>query len=83
MGGTIESLRLNGCGIDDITALEHYPLPHLRDLDLDHNNIRSLPSLENYTNLEELHLSNNRIGREGCRSIAKLLQKEGIASESA
>ena len=34
-------------------------------------------SMENYTNLEVLYLSNNKIGREGCRSISKLLQKEG------
>jgi hypothetical protein len=33
--------------------------------------------LENYANLEELHLNNNKVGREGCQSIAKLLQKEG------
>ena len=77
-GGYIQELRLWDGKIEDITSLEHYPLPHLKVLYLSKNNIHSLPtSLENYTNLEELHLSNNQIGNEGCRSIAKLLQKEG------
>ena len=76
-GGTIEALRLWSDKIEDITALERYPLPHLRYLVLDNNNIRRFPtSLENYTNLEELHLRNNQIGREGFRSIANLLEKD-------
>jgi hypothetical protein len=33
--------------------------------------------LENYANLEQLNLNNNKLGREGCRSIAKLLEKGG------
>ena len=77
-GGSIETLNLGGCNIEDIMALEHLTLPRLRILDLDLNNIQSLPtSLENYTNLEELLLEDNKVGGEGCRSIAKLLEKEG------
>ena len=77
-GGSIEILQLCGCNVGDIAALEKCVLPHLKILLLSSNNIRSLPtSLENYTNLEDLYLRNNKIGKEGCRSIAKLLQKEG------
>ena len=74
-GGSIETLQLGGCKIDDIAALEQYPLPQLRYLQLYSNNIRSLP-LENYTNLEYLYLTKNKIGVEGCRLIAKLLQND-------
>ena len=73
-GGSIEQLDLNDCEIDDITALEHCTLPHLRVLDLDNNNIKNIPSLEKYTNLEQLWLGENNIGKEGCREIEKLLQ---------
>lgn len=58
--------------------MEQYPLPELRYLYLEDNNIQDIPSsLENYTNLERLWLSKNKIGSEGCRSIAKLLQEDG------
>ena len=78
VGGTIKDLLLVRCNIDDITALENYPLPHLKILTLGFNNIRSIPSsMENYTNLEQLNLNSNKLGREGCRSIAKLLEKGG------
>ena len=77
-GGTIEALRMWRCSIDDITELENYSLPRLKIFSLSHNTIHSIPpSLENWTNIETLYLSNNNIGREGCRSIANLLQKEG------
>ena len=76
-GGTIEELRMLNCSIDDITALEHYPLQHLRELTLNFNKITRIQSLENYTHLECLRLRENKIGREGCRSIAKLLDKVG------
>ena len=76
-GGSIEVLRLDRCNIDDMTALDYYLLPRLRHLDLEHNSIQNIPSsLENFTNLEKLYLRNNNIGNEGCRSIAKLLQKD-------
>ena len=78
VGGTIEKMLLNSCGVDDITALDQFLLPHIRILDLDYNNVCIPTSLENYTNLERLYLSSNKIGREGCISIAKLLQKEGL-----
>jgi len=75
-GGSIESLRIRGCaGIDSISALEHHTLPQLRVLNVDQNNIRSLPSLEGYSSLERLSLEGNWIGRRGYPSIAKLLQK--------
>ena len=75
---SIETLSLSYCSIGDITASEHFVLPHLRRLELNHSNIRSIPSsMENYTNLESLWLNNNEIGGEGCRSIAKLLQNRG------
>ena len=77
-GGTIKTLRLWGCRIDDITALDEYSLPHLQFLNFNINNIQSFPTtLDNYTNLERLYLSSNKIGRDGCRSLAKLLQKDG------
>ena len=77
IGGAIEELWLESCDIDDITALEHHPLPRLRILDLDRNNIQSFPSsMENYTNLEERYLRNNKIGVKGCQSIARLLEKD-------
>ena len=40
------------------------------------NNIHVIPSMDKYTNLERLLLGRNKIGREGCISIARLLQKE-------
>ena len=80
VSGTIQDLLLNSCNIDDITALEHYPLPHLKILTLASNNIQSLSSLENYTNLKYLDFEGNKIGKEGCRSLATLLQKDGLAS---
>ena len=77
-GGSIEELILNQCNIDDITALEHYLLPRLTSLDLDHNNVQSMPSsLENYLKLEQLWLEGSSIGREGFKMIAKLLQNDG------
>ena len=65
--------------VGDITALENYPLPHLQCLNLSSNNVQSFPtSLENYyTNLKYLYLCRNKIGRESCMSIARLLEKEG------
>ena len=79
IGGTIEILRLSGCGIDDITALEHHTLTCLRSLYLNsNNNIHGFPStMENYTNLESLWLKGSKLGIDGCRSIAKLLEKDG------
>ena len=81
IGGTIKILWLESCNIDDITALEQYFLPRLRELGLCSNNIQRFPSLENYTNLEELWLQESTVGIEGCRSIAKLLQKDGSNME--
>mmetsp|Transcript_3160 Transcript_3160/g.5764 ORF Transcript_3160/g.5764 Transcript_3160/m.5764 type:complete len:510 (+) Transcript_3160:97-1626(+) len=77
-GGSIEQVHFGDCNIDDIMALEYCTLPNLRFLDLDSNNIQSIPSLEKYTNLEQLWLMGNNIGKEGCRSIAKLLQNESL-----
>ena len=73
-GGSIKELILNNCNIDDITALDHCSLPSLKHLDLDFNNIQSIPSsLDNYINLDTLSLDGNKIGREGCRKLSKLL----------
>ena len=52
IGGSIDTLRLRDCNIKDITALENYFLPHLQLLNLISNNIRGIPSLESYANLE-------------------------------
>mmetsp|Transcript_17040 Transcript_17040/g.30583 ORF Transcript_17040/g.30583 Transcript_17040/m.30583 type:complete len:240 (+) Transcript_17040:16-735(+) len=75
-GGSIEELILRNCSIDDISALLNYMLPHLKSLDLENNNIRTIPSIEEYTTLEKLLLEGNNIGMQGCKSVAKLLQNQ-------
>ena len=72
-GGPIEELILNRCNIEDISALEHCTLPHLRELHLINNHIQSMggkSALNKFTNLKQLHLEDNNIGREGCLSFA-------------
>ena len=78
-GGPIEELILNRCNIEDISALEHCTLPHLRELHLINNHIQSMggkSALNKFTNLKQLHLEDNNIGREGCIVICNLLQNE-------
>ncbi|KAL7528180.1 hypothetical protein ACHAXR_002308, partial [Thalassiosira sp. AJA248-18] len=76
-GGSIKELSLYTCNINDITTLENFTLPHLEFLDLENNCIQSIPSLEtSCENLQRLSLVSNYIENEGCRSIAKLIQKE-------
>jgi len=76
-GGIIKHLDLDGCGIEDISSLGNVRLHHLEKITLSVNTIHNIPPLENYTGLTSLRLSSNDIGREGCRAIARLLQKEG------
>ena len=84
-GGLIEELNLWKCKIEDISVLGNCTLSHLRDLELQNNNIRSMGSistLQNYTNLERLDLEGNNVGIDGCRTIAKLLQNEDSRLET-
>ena len=70
-GGSIEDLRVTDCNIDDISALGNCMLPHLKHLSLSTNNISSM---EKYINLETLYFANYNMGKEGCKSLAKMLQ---------
>ena len=79
-GGPIEGLYLDSCNIKDISVLGNCTLPHLHELHLERNSLRNMgniSSLEQYTNLKQLHLEDNNIGREGCIVIGNLLEKEG------
>ena len=84
-GGQIEELHVGSCNIEDISVLGECTLPHLHYLNFTPNNIRimgSPSSLENYTNLKSLYVggkrnSGHKIGKDGCITIANLLQKEG------
>ena len=79
-GGPIEGLNLDSCNIKDISVLGNCTLSHLHELHLERNSLRnigSISSLEQYTNLKQLHLEDNNIGREGCIVIGNLLEKEG------
>lgn len=79
----LERLGLSHCRIHDAKAsiffrnlLRAGSPKSLTKISLSHNNIRTIPLLEKYTNLESLSLARNEIGIEGCRSIAQLLQKD-------
>ena len=75
-GSSVEKLNLSECSIADITALANYNLPHLKEIYLHCNIIRSVPSLESCTSLKVLDLCGNEIGNEGCRGFAKLLENK-------
>ena len=51
----------------------------LLELYIENCNITNISSLETYTlpDIQTLNLNGNKIGREGCRTLSKLLQKEG------
>ena len=78
-GGHIKEIFLQNCNIEDISVLGNCTLSHLRELHLEDNstqNMGGILALQNYTNLKELYLEGNKIGREDCLVISNLLQKE-------
>lgn len=75
-GRSVESLRVRCCDIDSNAALETCTLPRLRLLNLDQNELRSIPPLRSYDLLEHVSLEGNWIGRRGYGSIATLLRSE-------
>ena len=75
-GSPIKKLSLDGCSINDVSALGNSSLPLLQSLHLEENNIQSISALENYTQLQTLNLSGNNIGIDGCRTLSHLLQNE-------
>lgn len=61
---------------EHIVAESRCNLPNLRSLDLDGNCVQNISSLVYYTQLEELYLEGNDIGKCGFTVISKLLQNE-------
>ena len=78
-GSLIKKLSLHECSIDDVSALGNCSLPYLTSLDLGNNILKGLSALENYTKLKTLCLSESRIGIDGCRTLAHLLQNEDLS----
>lgn len=77
----LESLYLGRNLIEDVTTLGENSLPCLQILELNDNNIQTLPSLEKHGRLKRLRLDANKIGKEGCRSVATLLRNKNSPLE--
>ena len=84
-GGPINMLNFDSCSISDISVLGDCFLPNVCSLELSNHSVTSVPSLDKYTNLEDLWFCGKvgtDIGIDGCRSIAILLQKEGCSMQN-
>ena len=81
-GSPIKKLFLDGCTINDVSALGNSSLPLLETLQLEQNSIQSITALENYINLQTLNLRGNNIGIDGCRALTHLLQNEDSRLET-
>jgi len=76
-GGSINDLTLDHCSITDASFLGNVTLTCIKKISLWNNNIQNIGGdMSSYTTLESLNLDKNRIGVDGCRAIAHLLQKE-------
>ena len=77
---TIQELKLNKCSIDSISVFESYTIPSLKYLNLKHNRITSIPSLQNYSSLETLNLGYNNLGTDteggGIQPLTRLLDRD-------
>jgi len=77
---TIEELKLNKCSIESISVFESYTIPSLKYLNLKHNRITSIPSLQNYSSLETLNLGYNNLGADieggGILPLTRLLERD-------
>ena len=60
---TISELKLNKCSIESINT-ERYTISSLKYLNLKHNQITNIPSLQNYSSLETLNLGYNDLGTD-------------------